>query len=397
MSTPRLMIVIAAMVALSPLAMDSYLPAIPLLAAHLGVSAGAVSWTVSNFLLGLAAGQLLGGAVSDQKGRRPVALFGLVVFTLSSLLLVWSDTLLWANSWRLLQGFGGGLIMVAATAIVKDVTPPQALAAQIAQIVFVVMLTPILAPLVGSAMLPLGWQSIFWLSFAAAVVMLVVVFIWVRETNQHISGKLSLAAGFSQYAYIWTFTKHGMHLARLQALTISCSGLLGLVFVTVSSPLLMESYALSAAQFPFAFGAFAVSILLGNRLGKWLVGRFAPSHIFRTGLKIQWASLVPMCLVSVFMQPPLALTLATIMVAIGTAAAIGPSGSAMFLNVLDKYFGSATAFETTVRFSAGGLLGSLATVLPMALPQAMALIMLASVSLALVLARKTRPAWEAGS
>lgn len=388
------MIVIAAMVALSPLAMDSYLPAMPLLAEHLGVTTAAVSWTVSNFLLGLAAGQLLGGAISDQKGRRPVALIGLLVFTASSLLLVWSSNLWWANGWRLLQGFGGGLIMVAASAIVKDVTPPEKLAAQIAQIVFVVMLTPILAPIVGSAMLPLGWQSIFLLSFGAAVVMLLVVAMAVPETNLHKTGQLSLSAGLAQYRYVWQFRKSDMYLARWQALSLSFSGLLGLVFVTVSSPLLMESYGLSGAEFPYAFGAFAVSILLGNRLGKWLVVRHAPARIFRTGVWVQLAAVSVLVVAALAWQPPLWLMLATIMVAIGTGAAIGPSGSAMFLNVLDRYFGSATAFETTVRFSLGGLLGSVATVLPMKLPLAMALIMLISILVSIMLTYVTRRAWQ---
>ncbi|MBB3167342.1 MFS transporter [Simiduia aestuariiviva] len=394
MSSTRFMIVIAAMVALSPLAMDSYLPAMPLLAEHLGVTTAAVSWTVSNFLLGLAAGQLLGGAISDQKGRRPVALIGLLVFTASSLLLVWSSNLWWANGWRLLQGFGGGLIMVAASAIVKDVTPPEKLAAQIAQIVFVVMLTPILAPIVGSAMLPLGWQSIFLLSFGAAVVMLLVVAMAVPETNLHKTGQLSLSAGLAQYRYVWQFRKSDMYLARWQALSLSFSGLLGLVFVTVSSPLLMESYGLSGAEFPYAFGAFAVSILLGNRLGKWLVVRHAPARIFRTGVWVQLAAVSVLVAAALAWQPPLWLMLATIMVAIGTGAAIGPSGSAMFLNVLDRYFGSATAFETTVRFSLGGLLGSVATVLPMKLPLAMALIMLISILVSIMLTYVTRRAWQ---
>lgn len=393
-SSKLLLFTAAALVALSPLAMDSYLPAIPALADYLGVSAGAVSWTVSNFLLGLAAGQLIGGAISDQKGRRPVVLFGLILFALSSLALVFIDSLWSANGWRLLQGFSGGVVMVSAIAMVKDITPPERLAAQIAQIIFVVMLTPIVAPIIGAAMLPLGWQSIFILSLVAAVLLLLLVVGWVQESNAHITGKLSLSGALAQYGYVLRFQRDGVYIARWQALSLSCSALLGLVFVTASGPIIMDEYGLAPEQFPYAFGAFAVSILVGNRIGKWMVGRFPAHIIFRRGVWIQLAAIVALLVVLGFVQPPLWLALALMMVAFGTGAAIGPSGSAMFLNLLDKHFGSATAFETTLRFSLGALLGSLATALPIGHLLATTLIMFVSLLLSLWSSTVTRRFWR---
>lgn len=369
---------IAALVALSPLAMDSYLPAIPSLAAHFGVTSHDLSWTVSNFLLGLAVGQLLGGAVADQKGRRPVLLLGLLVFGISSLLLVYAQWLWLANLWRLFQGFAGGIMMVAASAVVRDVTAPDKLAGQIAQIFFVVMLTPIVAPIVGAALLPLGWQSIFWLDALAALAVLIPVWLWLAETHTAAPVPLSLRGALAQYAYVWRFERSGRRLARWRALSLCCSSLLGLVFVTVSSPLLMDHYGLSAQQFPYAFGCFAVSILVGNRIGKWLLNHYRPLQIFTGGQWLQLAALSGLLLGALLWTPPLWLFLTLIMLAIGASAAIGPSGSALYLNLLDKHFGSATAFENTLRFALGALLGSLATALPLDLVLSTSLIMAAS-------------------
>lgn len=394
--SPRIFTVfIAALVALSPLAMDSYLPAVPVLAAYLQVADTALSWTVSNFLLGLAAGQLLGGAASDQKGRRRVLLTGLLLFVASSLALTLIDSLWAANGWRLLQGFSGGVVMVAATAMVKDVTPPDRLAAQITQIVFVVMLTPILAPIVGSLLLPLGWRAIFLLSFGAASIMLVLAWRLLPETAREYSNKLSLADGLTQYVYIWRFQRSGIYLARWQALSLSCSALLGLVFVTLSSPLLMGYYQLDSHQFPYAFGCFAVSILVGNRAGKWLVERHPPLRIFRTGLVLQSVAVAILLVASALVQLPLWLCLALFMIAIGTGSAIGPSGTSLFLNLLDKYYGSATAYETTQRFTLGALLGSLAVALPFDLVFSGALIMALSLTASIIAYRRVRMHWHA--
>lgn len=381
---------IAALVALSPLAMDSYLPAIPTLAAHFSVTSHDLSWTVSNFLLGLAAGQLLGGAVADQKGRRPVLLLGLLVFGISSLLLVYAQWLWLANIWRLFQGFAGGVMMVAASAVVRDVTAPDKLAGQIAQIFFVVMLTPIVAPIVGATLLPLGWQAIFWLDALAALAVLLPVWFWLVETHAVAPVPLSLRGALAQYAYVWQFQRGGRHLARWRALALCCSSLLGLVFVTVSSPLLMDHYGLSAQQFPYAFGCFAASILLGNRTGKWLLNHYAPLQIFTGGQWLQLAALSGLLLSALWWTPPLWLLLGLIMLAIGTSAAIGPSGAALYLNLLDKHFGSATAFENTLRFALGALLGSLATALPWDLVLSTSLIMLVSLLVSFFSHRYTR-------
>ncbi|AFV00286.1 MFS transporter [Simiduia agarivorans] len=386
---------IAALVALSPLAMDSYLPAMPLLAAHFGVSDAALSWTISNFLLGLAAGQLLGGAASDQKGRRLVLLTGLCLFVLSSLALSLADSLLAANSWRLLQGFAGGVVMVASTAMVKDVTPPDQLAAQITQIVFVVMLTPIVAPIVGSLMLPLGWRSIFLLSFGAALIMLVLAWWKVAETAAQYTNRLSLRDGMAQYVYIWRFELDGVRMVRWQALSLSCSALLSLVFVTLSSPLLMGYYQLSADMFPYAFGCFAVSILIGNRIGKWMVGRYTPLVIFRAGLLVQSVAVASLLLAATLISVPLWLCLVLFMTAIGTGSAIGPSGTSLFLNLLDKYYGSATAYETTQRFTLGALLGSAAVALPFDLVLSGALVMSLSLLVSILAYWRVSAHWPA--
>lgn len=388
-----LTVVVAALVALSPLGMDSYLPAIPLLAQEFGVSDAAIGWTVSNYLLGLALGQLIGGAFSDQLGRRPIILMGLSLFALASLALMFVSALWMANSLRLLQGFCGGVVMVSAISMVKDITAPELLAKQIAQIIFVVMITPIVAPIVGAAMLPLGWQSIFLLSCVGAILLLVLVLGWVRESNQHITGRLSLSGALAQYRYVLMFRRGGVFLVRWQALSLTCSALLGLVFVTASSPLLMGYYQLSSAEFPYAFGAFAVSILFGNRIGRWLVGTFAPHLIFGVGLWVQMIAISCLLVIALATQPPMWLVLGLMMIAIGTGSAIGPSGSAMFLNLLDRNFGSATAFETTLRFSLGALLGSVALALPLNPVLGVSLVMLGSLGISVLAFRVTRTHW----
>ena len=95
--------VLAGITALGPFAIDAYLPAFPAIAASLSVDPVQLTQTVSAYFVGLAVGQLLGGPMSDQIGRRPVALFGLVLFGITSLLIVMVGSLGQMLVMRLLQ------------------------------------------------------------------------------------------------------------------------------------------------------------------------------------------------------------------------------------------------------------------------------------------------------
>jgi DHA1 family bicyclomycin/chloramphenicol resistance-like MFS transporter len=394
LGSARLTAVFALMASLAPLGMDSYLPAVQSFAQSLGVSPDRASWTLSNFLIGLGTGQLVGGALSDQKGRRRVALLGLLVYILSCLTIAFYHSLSVALAFRFLQGLGAGFMAVAGLAMIKDTTSAEDLAERLAMFFFIILLTPAAAPMLGSLILLLApWPMIFLFCGGVASVMCVFVYFKVPETHHHSSGEVSLRAALNQYWYVLSKRSSGKLIAARMVLSGAMGTSVILVFVTTAPLNLMEHYGLSECQFPFAFACVIGAMLSGNRIGKWLLAWVPKESLFKKGLLFQFALVIAFLALSFNTEVAMPIYLGFIMLCVGTFTAVGPAGQAMYLNLLDKNFGSASALDQMLRFSSGGLLGGLALSLPFSPVQSVACVLLLSCGAGLLSFWTTRSYW----
>ena len=144
---------LAMLVAIMPFSVDAYLPAIPAMADSLGADIHRIEQSLSTFMFGVAAGQLVGGSIADIKGRRVVALTGLVVYIASVIGLVFirsADELLLL---RMVQAFGAGMTVVVVGAIVRDNYEGNKAAQMFALIGIIMMGAPLVAPMLGAASL----------------------------------------------------------------------------------------------------------------------------------------------------------------------------------------------------------------------------------------------------
>jgi len=119
-SPKRLALLLAPLVALTPFAIDTYLPAMPVMAKHFSSDLAAMGITISVYLFGYALGQLLGGPLSDLYGRRKLALSGLLVFIACAIGITQSTDLQTMVNLRFIQALGGGFATVVVAAIVRD-------------------------------------------------------------------------------------------------------------------------------------------------------------------------------------------------------------------------------------------------------------------------------------
>lgn len=149
----NLLLMLSALTALAPLGTDIYLPAVPSMASRLGVVIHDIEISISFFLLGLSLGQLLGGPLSDQFGRRKLVLAGLVIFSLATLAIIFTTSVFWLWGLRFVQALGGGLAMVNSSAIIRDISSGQAGAANLIRVMQVMMLAPLIAPMLGMLIL----------------------------------------------------------------------------------------------------------------------------------------------------------------------------------------------------------------------------------------------------
>ena len=180
----RFLVWLAGLSVLGFLATDMYLPAFAAIQADLQTPASAVSASLSLFLAGFAAAQLLWGPLSDRYGRKPVLLIGLTIFALGSLGMLWVENAATLLVLRFVQAVGVCAAAVIWQALVTDYYPSQKVNRIFATIMPLVGLSPALAPLLGSWLLVhFSWQAIFATLFAITVVLILPIF-WLKTKTK---------------------------------------------------------------------------------------------------------------------------------------------------------------------------------------------------------------------
>ena len=157
---PRVLI-LAALTALAPFAIDTYLPAFHLMGEDLNTNSEYIQHSLTFYLVPYTLMTLFHGAISDSIGRIKTIKYGLILFIIGSIgcALSTSIEILWFS--RMLQGIGGGAGNVVARAMVRDLYSGATAQKVMATIQIIFGIAPAIAPVVGGLLLGFGWQSIF--------------------------------------------------------------------------------------------------------------------------------------------------------------------------------------------------------------------------------------------
>jgi DHA1 family bicyclomycin/chloramphenicol resistance-like MFS transporter len=178
-----LTLLLAGLTMVGPLAIDTYLPSFPAIAAEFGATPIAIQQTLSLFLFCFAFMMLFYGTLSDTLGRRPVILCSLVAYIIASIGGALAGSLGFLLACRVLQGLSSGAGSVVGRAIVQDRFDGADAQKILGHIMMVFGLAPALAPILGGWMqVSLGWRSIFWFLALFGVVMLFAVWRWLPES-----------------------------------------------------------------------------------------------------------------------------------------------------------------------------------------------------------------------
>src|ERR1700749_4007280 len=175
----KLILILGALSAFGPLSMDMYLPGLPSLTRDLGASASTGQLTLTGCMLGLAAGQLFTGPLSDSLGRRRPLLTGLVGYIAASLACAFAPSIWALLGLRLIQGMLGGAGVVIARAIVRDLFEGAVAARVFALLMAVMGVAPVFAPLVGGQVLAItSWRGIFVVLAAIGIPLFLATLVW---------------------------------------------------------------------------------------------------------------------------------------------------------------------------------------------------------------------------
>jgi MFS transporter, DHA1 family, multidrug resistance protein len=271
-----MIVVLGVMVALGPLTIDMYLPALPKIADDLSVSSSVVQLTLTGTLAGLALGQLIVGPLSDSLGRRRPLMAGIVLHIAASLLCVLAPNLVLLGLARVLQGAGAAAAMVVAIAVVGDLFAENAAATVLSRLMLVLGVAPVVAPSLGAAVLLHGsWHWVFAALVVLAGVLLLVAALALPETlppsHRRPLRVRGIAATYSELLR----DKRFVILVLVAALGMS--GLFA--YIAGASFVLQGVYGLDQQTFALVFGAGAVALIGATQFNVVLLKRFSPQVI----------------------------------------------------------------------------------------------------------------------
>lgn len=270
MGFPEFVIVIAAIMALNPLAMDMMLPALPDIGSAFKIPvANHLQLVLSVFLLGFGAGQFITGPLSDRFGRRPVLLGGMTVYAVASVLAIAApsfETLLLA---RAFQGLGTSATRVIATSVVRDCYVGRRMASVMSLSMMVFIAVPVLAPSLGQAVLLLTqWRGIFIVLMLYGAIALLWCWLRLPETLPA-TARRSLKPRDVLAAYRQTVTTRQ---TIGYAFAAGCVQGVLFAFVFSSQQVFTGIYRLGP-WFPIAFASIALGVAIAGFLNARLVGR----------------------------------------------------------------------------------------------------------------------------
>lgn len=271
-----MIVVLGLLVALGPLTIDMYLPALPMIADDLSVSSSVVQLTLTGTLAGLALGQLIIGPLSDSLGRRKPMMAGIVLHMLASLLCLFAANITVLGVARGLQGFGAAAAMVVAVAVVGDLFEESAAATVMSRLMLVLGVAPVLAPSLGAVvLLNASWRWIFAVLVVLAGALLVMGVLALPETLPESHRRPLKLRGIAA-----TYLELLRDLRFVVLVLVAALGMCGLfAYIAGASFVLQGRYGLDETSFALVFGAGAIALIGSTQCNVVLLRRFSPRQI----------------------------------------------------------------------------------------------------------------------
>ena len=391
-SIARPALVLGLMSCIGPFAIDMYLPAMPAIAEGLGASQQAMQGTITAYFVAFGLAQLVYGPWADQAGRKTPLYAGIAIFCIGALICALAPTVGMLTLGRFIQGLGGAALMVVPRAIIRDMSTGNAATRLMAAIMLVFSVSPMLAPLAGSAMLVFfDWRAIFFALLIAACFSVALLAFAQPETlppeqRQRFdlgdtlrgAGRLLTDRGFLSLTFLGAFGFSSFF-----------------VFLATASFVYTESFGLTPTGFSLAFAANAISFIaasqaagpLGARLGAFRLMRLAA-----IGFAVFACGLFALSLTT-------DVGLFTVIIGLGLGNAclglIIPTAMVMALDDHGDIAGLASSLGGTIQMLTGGIIVAAMGPFFSASPTPMIAVIAACAVVALLLSRLTKPSQAA--
>ena len=257
-----ILIFLGTLSAFGPFVMDMYLPTLPAMSDFFHTTSSMIQLGLTASMVGLAAGQLVFGSLSDKYGRRPPLLAAMVLFLLSTAGCIFAQTILQFIVLRFIQGMAGAGGVVISRSIATDKYYAHELAKMLAIIGAINGIATVIAPIGGGLLANIaGWQGIFWFLFLLGIILL--------------AGSIHLHESLPEeqkQCVRWKDMYHNFRVVlrnrQYICYILQYGFTIGVLFTNISSaPFIMqEHYGLSPLFFSICFGINAIAMVISSAI-----------------------------------------------------------------------------------------------------------------------------------
>jgi len=351
-SALRLVLILGLLSAIGPFAIDMYLPALPQIGASLNAPVSAVQASLTAFFLALGVGQPLFGSLADLWGRKKPLYLGLAIFVLASIGCALAQDIQTLVVLRFIQGLGAAAGMAIPRAVVRDLHTGHEAARMMSLLMLVFSVSPILAPLAGSAVIGLGgWRWVFWAVTAAAVLGMLAMVRGLPETRGPAArGDSQLADTFRAYALLLRDTHY------LGLVFIGACAMAGFFVYLAGSPfVLINHYGLSTTQYSMAFALNAVAFIGAAQFTGALGQRFGLATVVKLAASASGVVMVALLTYYLLGGDQLAVLMALYFIASAFMGLVIPTTSVLALEEHGAIAGTASALLGTLQMLMGAI------------------------------------------
>lgn len=339
-------LILSALMAITSLSTDIYLPAMPIMARELH---GDAELTITGFLIGFCIAQLIWGPISDHFGRKVPLFIGLVLFVIGSVGCALSSDITQIVFWRVFQALGACTGPMLARAMIRDLFARTRAAQMLSTLMVVMAIAPIAGPLLGGQMIRVtSWHAVFWLLAVIGGVMLILM-CWLPETlpaDKRI--KASLAGAFSNYLALLK-NRHFMRFT----LCVAFYYVAAYAFITGSPFVYISYFGIDAQHYGWLFAVNVVGLMAVSMVNRRLVHRYPLESLLKVAVITATFAALIVALSAKLSFGGILMIILPVFVFFSMNGIIAATSTAAAMDTVPNMAGSASALIGSLQYGSG--------------------------------------------
>lgn len=355
LKTISFIFILGCLSAFGPLTIDMYLPGLPLLSADLQTSASNAQLSLTACFIGMALGQVLIGPFSDIKGRKGPLVISLIVYSVASLLCIFTPSIWVFILLRLIQGLSGAAGIVIARASLRDVYSGPEMTKYFSMLMLVMGLAPILAPVLGGVILEYtSWRGIFGVLAGIGLFVFVYVLFGLNET---LSKEMRKTGGLQEVFQTFGVLLRDRTFVGFALIQAFVMGAL-FAYLSASSFVLQEIYGLSPQAFSIVFAANSIGLIVATQVTGRLAGKIKLVSMLKFGMSLSIISSV-LLLIGTLLEASVVYISVLLFLALSCVGVINTTVFPLAMEKQGEHAGSASALLGLLPFINGALVAPL--------------------------------------